>query len=487
MIPKLHAKGSSFRGVALYVLHDKEADTSERVEWTHTRNLATNNPDAAWRVMAATAMDAARLKHEAGIKTTGRKSKDSVLHFTLSWHPDESAELTKDEMIAAAEGALTALKADDHQALIVCHNDEEQAHVHVVTNRVSMEDGRMLSSSKEKLALSRWAETYEKARVPVTGKVFCEERVLNNAARDRGTFVRAKKDVPRHIFELQRDGGEALWALKLREQQQAKDLEVRRKGIAQKTRHKGEWQTLQDEHAAEKAALKKRHARETTIAKQRAGEAFLDEFAKLAAKQEQARHDFVKREETLFGKGLNILRSIDWTGLLRQERRSVAIKEAFGLLAGRVGSRSEALRLSQQRETLALEKREAEAKRAAATEKTRQDQARLQELRMKYLLEREGLVFRHGMERSEMAAQWQERRKQRTRAWEQAYAREATQAFDKSATPEDGRMDRAKQFMGRMRRARVERAQDIAKSAKDLLKKRKNSGKGPRDDGRGGR
>ena len=57
MLPKLHSKGKSFKGAALYLLHDKDrAATSERVAWTETRNLLTDDPHRAWRVMAATAM-----------------------------------------------------------------------------------------------------------------------------------------------------------------------------------------------------------------------------------------------------------------------------------------------------------------------------------------------------------------------------------------------------------------------------------------------
>src|ERR1700753_3939838 len=119
MVPKLHAKGSSFKGAAAYLLHDKERATpDERVAWTETRNLATDNPHTAWKVMAATAMDQQRLKEQAGVKKTGRKSYDAVLHFTLSWHPEEKEGLTREEMTRAANQAIRALKASDHQAII---------------------------------------------------------------------------------------------------------------------------------------------------------------------------------------------------------------------------------------------------------------------------------------------------------------------------------------------------------------------------------
>ena len=78
MIAQIAKRGTSFKGAGLYYLHDKKADTSERVAWTETRNLMTDNPAMGLRVMAATAMDKDRLKADAGIKATGRKSKGDV-------------------------------------------------------------------------------------------------------------------------------------------------------------------------------------------------------------------------------------------------------------------------------------------------------------------------------------------------------------------------------------------------------------------------
>ena len=73
MIPRINSKGASFKGLAAYLLHDKDqATTSDRVAWVETVNIATQSPQAAWRVMALTAMDAARLKEQAGVKRPGR-------------------------------------------------------------------------------------------------------------------------------------------------------------------------------------------------------------------------------------------------------------------------------------------------------------------------------------------------------------------------------------------------------------------------------
>jgi hypothetical protein len=78
MVPKIAARGSSFKGAGNYYLHDKDGQTSERVAWIETENLRTDKADRAIRVMAATAMDRDALKLAAGIRAGGRSSDKVV-------------------------------------------------------------------------------------------------------------------------------------------------------------------------------------------------------------------------------------------------------------------------------------------------------------------------------------------------------------------------------------------------------------------------
>jgi len=98
------------------------------------------------------------------------------------------------------------LGIDDRQALIVCHNDEPHPHIHIIVNRVSPADGRLSSTSQEKLKLSRWAEDWERRH----GKIFCEQRVTNNAERDQGRLVKDRSSVSRSTFEATRSATHGL-------------------------------------------------------------------------------------------------------------------------------------------------------------------------------------------------------------------------------------------------------------------------------------
>ena len=190
MIAKVLGSVASFSGSAAYCLHDQaekgepRPETAERVEWTDTRNLPTSRADRAVAVMAASAESATELKRLAGVPLTGRKLQKPVYHFTLNWHEDETPG--RQEMSLAVDESMKALGLEKHQALIVAHNDRAHAHVHVLVNRVSMENGKAANLVRDRVTLSKWAEDYERRQ----GRIRCEKRVRNNAARRRGEWVR---------------------------------------------------------------------------------------------------------------------------------------------------------------------------------------------------------------------------------------------------------------------------------------------------------
>jgi|GEM_PF-4887194 len=147
--------GRGFKGAAQYLLHDKDANTAERVAWTHTENLRTDHPQRAWREMVWTAGQAEALKRETGQKRTGRKADKPVYHLSLSWAKDEAP--TREQMIATGKAALKTLGLERHQALVVCHTDEPQPHIHLLVNRVDHETGLMNTLSRSNRKLSAWA------------------------------------------------------------------------------------------------------------------------------------------------------------------------------------------------------------------------------------------------------------------------------------------------------------------------------------------
>jgi hypothetical protein len=191
VIVKLFRSGRSFAKLAAYLLHDPDkATTKERVAWTHTLNLASDDPALAVDEMLWTYRGADWLKERAGVRAGGRPLEFPVKHFSLNWHPSEKP--SREQMIKAVEDFLHSFGWQDHQALITRHDDKQHHHVHVMLNAVHPETGRALNASFERRWAQRWALDYERQN----GRIFCEERLKPEEERaaspNRDMWMRMK-------------------------------------------------------------------------------------------------------------------------------------------------------------------------------------------------------------------------------------------------------------------------------------------------------
>lgn len=287
MVPAITTGGRFFKGAFLYYAHDKRENgetvryTTERVAWVETVNLPTSNPKRAWRIMAHTALAQSQLKAAAGVKTTGRKLTKPVFAYSLAWRPDEKP--TKAEMMDAARESLKAQGLEGYQAIILCHDDEPQAHVHIIVNRVHPATGKAATLSNSKLKLSQWAEAYERK----CGKILCPQRVTNNARRSRGEFVRHSR-TPRPVFEFNRatanDHLRKEFAVTGQRQQDAHLHEI---GRAIGRSHARQWRNLARDYRAKLRTAPERGKEPGEIRKD-----FLDTCAELRDTQERQRQEF---------------------------------------------------------------------------------------------------------------------------------------------------------------------------------------------------
>ena len=197
-------------GAGQYYLQDKGASTSERVGFTHTENIPTNDPHKAMKWMAWTAINTEELKGESGGATWGACEKP-VYTFSLAWHPEEQPK--KWEMIGAGRRALIELGLQDHETVMASHNDRDHPHMHLIVNLVHPETGKASRLSYSRLKLSDWAEEYERQR----GNIYCDQRVENNAKRKEGEKVKYREpelDIKARITQLyqQSDSAQAFQA-----------------------------------------------------------------------------------------------------------------------------------------------------------------------------------------------------------------------------------------------------------------------------------
>lgn len=436
MVPKIIAKGTSFKGAAQYLLHDKGGlDTSERVAWTDVRNLMSDDPELAWRIMAATAMDQHRLKQEAGIPNTGRKSNKSVLHMSLAWHPEEAEGLSREDMIDAASGAIKAIGADKHQVLMVAHNDEDHPHLHILCNRVSPENGVMLSSSNDRLKLSEWAQAYEMER----GKVYCEDRVVNNERRNEGEYVKGSRDKSKHIVEAEKvsrdpsnDNRNISDAAKAAQIAQDRALAQKSRKLAEA--RKQAWEKLEAAHKGEKSRISRQAVQGIKKAKQIVAEKYHPLRKELNGQFKTELGAFDERDKKLLGKAQNALQAIKLARQLRgEEHQGQSLGRVFRVLASKGARREQVLKDQDYRKTLLRreQQKEFESNKAEQLKKRKADIANA---RGAYLEKREQLAEQLAKQKAEMQEAWKERTRIRNAAFDHAKspAPDMRREFDKA-------------------------------------------------------
>ena len=468
MIDVVHTKqGKSFTGLVAYLLEgSKDAENPERVGWTETRNLGTRNPRTAARVMAAVALDQSRLKAEAGIKNTGRKSKNHVLHYTLSWA--EGQQPSREDMMQAVDGSLAVLGekagkkggrgkkkgreairdqfASEHQVLVVSHTDTDKPHCHIVVNRVHPEHGVMLPTSQDFKRLSRWAEKYEREN----GGVVVDQRAINNAARDRGESVPGQKRTPRDVFELEANDNRPQ-AHHVREEQRAKDAVLAKESAQERATRKREWAELADAHKTRTAELHESTGARIARAQRSARDTFSDDWTTLYHEHKAANTAFERNEERVAGQAINALKAL------------LSLKAPVNVLWSR-GARKVQLEKAQKGQERELAARQKAAEDRAAEE----EKAKLKEerglLTHRFFRERAELILRHRLGAAQLREKWTARKAEREKAWaehkrEMAALPEAKQFGAQSVTADD-RIKRAMRVLDEARKSAKEQQKD---------------------------
>jgi Relaxase/Mobilisation nuclease domain len=198
MVPNLRPAGKSFKWLAYYLSHDPQAQSTERVAWTHTLNLANDTVPEAINEMLWTYRAADWLKHQAGIPMGGRRLENPVKHYSLNWHSSEQP--SREHMIETVQSFMNHMGWDEHQAIIFCHTDKH-SHVHVMLNAVHPETGRALDTGFEKRRASEWALAYEREHE----HIFCAQRLLPKEEREPSPTREAWQKMKSAEREFERD------------------------------------------------------------------------------------------------------------------------------------------------------------------------------------------------------------------------------------------------------------------------------------------
>ncbi|MCB2095810.1 MAG: relaxase/mobilization nuclease domain-containing protein [Rhodobacteraceae bacterium] len=250
--------------------------------------------------MAATAMAQNEIKKAAGLKA-GKRCTNPVYAYSLSWSLDDPVD--RQEMERAVKQSLAVLGFAGRQALIVCHNDEPQPHVHVIVNRVHPEsvradhavpamrvDGvdypaRRRELSNDHLALSRWAEAYQKRRGQ---EHLTPKRTANNQVREKGSFVKDAGALSRSAYERLAGDAGALWRSK-----KTILAQVHR-------RREAERKNLEATHTGQRAFLYDEKEAQIGSARAENKQKFRPQWAALFRRQEKEKADHERQQSSFF-------------------------------------------------------------------------------------------------------------------------------------------------------------------------------------------
>lgn len=472
--------GHSFKGLHAYCAHDQGSGaTAERVDWTETRNLGTDDPAQAWKVMAATAKSQNELKRAAGIRAGRHAKEGAVMHVVIAFDKDEPRD--RDTMIGAADELLSHLGvdpkkmrgkskpkrkqfADEHQVVMYAHNDTENPHIHLMVNTVHPEHGVKLPSSNDQLKAQKWALKFSK-RHGTDHKTPAREE--NAKMREDGEYVKGQRRKSRNVYEQEKalaqpanDNGQKE---AVQSAQRKKDAALALRGRSMATMHKRALETLIGNHEERKAALGRALKKETNKLKAQIREEYRPKWRDLKKRQQAERRTFDSLETSFFGKASNMAKALKATVRDVQDGSTGFITRTFKVLTN-AGERKAYLERAQQRQRATLGREQAERLKSGAEALTATHSKRMAAVRSNLMQERGQLLKRQEIERARLKEQWKERNAERKAAYKGVSAT-AAKAAHKAAPARGMREDRIKSLSEQFRidqkiKARVQKTSE---------------------------
>ena len=144
----MSSSARSFGALARYLVDGRSGNDPERVAWSTSRNLPTDDPELAGKIMRATAAQNVRVDKP-------------VYHLALSFDPNDAVDRATMERVA--DRVIAALKLKEHQILIVSHGDRDHPHMHLLINRVHPETGLVWNRWQDRTIIQQVLREEEQA------------------------------------------------------------------------------------------------------------------------------------------------------------------------------------------------------------------------------------------------------------------------------------------------------------------------------------
>lgn len=191
MIGKVPKAGRGFKGLVAYLLRGAKGTEKNpnRVAWTDVRNLASDDPELAHKLMHATA-------------SRNRRCEAPAYHFVISWRHDEYP--TEGVMRQVADATCVDIGLEEFQRLYVAHADTRHHHLHIVVNRVHPETGKAWNRRQDwvRIEQSLANQSRELGLEQVPGRHSAPERFKGEPRREReGTFHRDRREAAEELLK----------------------------------------------------------------------------------------------------------------------------------------------------------------------------------------------------------------------------------------------------------------------------------------------
>lgn len=144
----MSSSARNFGALAQYLAKGRTGDEPERVAWSASRNLPTDDPELAGKIMRATAAQNIRVKQP-------------VYHLALSFDPGDQVDRIAMERVA--DRVIAALELQGHQIVIVSHRDRGHPHMHLLVNRVHPETGLVWNRWQDRAVIQQVLREQEEA------------------------------------------------------------------------------------------------------------------------------------------------------------------------------------------------------------------------------------------------------------------------------------------------------------------------------------
>lgn len=144
----MSSSSRSFEVLGSYLVAGRSGLERDRVAWSASRNLPTDEPELAAKIMRATAAQNVRVDKP-------------VYHLALSFDPSDVVGRATMEQVA--DRVLDALGLDGHQVIIVAHRDRGHPHMHLLVNRVHPDTGMVWSRWQDQRVVQQVLREQERA------------------------------------------------------------------------------------------------------------------------------------------------------------------------------------------------------------------------------------------------------------------------------------------------------------------------------------